>query len=207
MKKGTETKRKNMIWQGSLTPKGDNDRYVYKNIEDNLNVVMQSATQALMSDFDLEEGSPVAYITAKVTNPLPYFAERKGVSRTALELEKAFETFKDLCIKINEKVVFSPTVNTFCNFIAISPVTFRQMCNENTDRGEVASIIKSYLEDNLMHNILNGKVSTVGGIFVAKANMGMRDNDNQQVNIVNVNAETRTLEEILENFEKNRVRN
>lgn len=153
-------------------------------------------------DFDTSIGSGSAYLANKLFKPCKYFLNRKGRPREAEELAMAFDAFSEICIEANKYTVFAPTINTFCSFCNITTKTLKNMANENTDRGEIATMIIERLGDNIMQNILSGKVHPIGGIFIAKANFGMRDNDPPQTAIVNIQNTPQSVDEILKEIKE-----
>lgn len=180
----------------------------YYDIIDCLNEYNQKAASSLQNvDFDMLNGSVATFITTNIIKPLPYFEERRGERRTANELKMAFKGFKILVSYINEKCVYTPTLNTFCMYICCSTKTFKSMTYEESERGEIANEIKECIEETLLQNMLSGKTHPITSMFVAKANMGMRDNDNANVNILNVNGNSRSVDEILAEFNKNKLEN
>ena len=74
---------------------------------------------------------------------------------------------------------------------------------ENSEVGDVFKQIKDYLSENLMQNMLTGRVKEVSGIFIAKANFGMRDSEPANTNILNINSQPKDIEQILAELENN----
>lgn len=153
-------------------------------------------------DFEDAMGSNQLYISNKVIQPLNYFIITKGKQRTADEYAIAFNAFLEIIDMVNEKMTYTPTKNTFCRFLGISKSRFNALMAENNDTGDICRQINDFLEETLMQNMLGNRVGAVQGIFIAKANLGMRDSESQNLNVVNINAEPQTLSDILENFKK-----
>ena len=184
------------------------ENLTYYNVIDCINESNNEAAKTLQNvDFDTINGSAATYITTNIIRPLKYFEERRGERRTAEELKIAFQGFKILVSHINESCVYTPTLNTFCMYICCSTKTFRSMTYEESERGEIANEIKECIEESLLQNMLAGKTHPITSMFVAKANLGLRDNDNNNVNILNINGNSRSVDDILAEFNKNKVEN
>ncbi len=154
-------------------------------------------------DFEDDFGSTQMFVSNRVFQPLNYFKLKKNQNIEVEEYEKAFIVFKELVDKVNEKIIYTPLINTFCGFLGMSVDKFKYYSRENSERGELFRRILDYLGENLMQNMLGNRVGALQGIFIAKANLGMRDSEAPNVNIMNVTAEPRTLTEILEEFKQN----
>ena len=173
-------------------------------LAENLAEEKQKALVALREyDFDTSIGSGAAYITNSILVPCLYFSKRQGCPRTAAELAIAFNNFQEICAEANKYTVFVPTLNTFAAYCNITTKTLKNIANENNDRGNIASMIIEKLSDGIMQNIMTDKIHPIGGIFVAKANFGMRDNDPPQMAVVNVSAGNMSIDEIMADFNKN----
>lgn len=156
-------------------------------------------------NFAEDMGSTQMFIINQVIQPLNYFKKMYGITKSAEDYERAFECFKDIINQINEHITFTPTVNTFCKFLNISTITFNAYARQNSDIGDVFTRISDYLGDNIMQNMLGRRIDAIPGIFICKANLGMRDSESNNVNIINVNNQTKSLDEILADFKKNGV--
>lgn len=183
------------------------DSYIQKNeftMREHVQAAKESAIKLIQDhDFDSSIGSGAAYISNNVILPPEYFVSRQGVARTAEELAEAYNAFNEICNEANKYTVFAPTINTFCAFCCITTNTLKEIANERNERGKVATMILERLSDRLMQNIMSGKIQTIGGIFVAKANFGMRDNENTNINIVNVQNTPTSVDDILKEFTEN----
>lgn len=170
-----------------------------KSIENNIDLA-----QKLIDHHDFEDsmGSNQLYVSMRVIQPLDYFLANKGTHRTAGDYTVAFDGFLQIIDKVNEKMTYTPTLNTFCRFIAMSTERFKKISNENSEEGDVCKQIKDFLAEGLMQNMLGNRVGAVQGIFIAKSTLGMRDNEAPSVNVVNIHNESKSLEEILEDFNK-----
>lgn len=153
-------------------------------------------------DFEDAMGSNQLFVSNKVIQPLNYFLATKFQSRTAEEYALAFNGFLEIINIINEKMTYTPTVNTFCRYLGISKTRFDEISSLNNETGDVCRQIKDFLAETLMQNMLGNRVGAVQGIFIAKANLGMRDTEAPKLNIVTINNEPQSLDEILENFNK-----
>lgn len=156
-------------------------------------------------DFDTCVGAGGTYLINKILVPCEYMLIRQAQNRVLIaeELAYNFDTFIELCIEANKYTVFVPTINTFCSFCGISTSTLKSIANENNERGNIATMIIEKLGDGIMQNIISGKIHPIGGIFVAKANFGMRDNDAPQTAILNISNSTQSIDDIMREIKEN----
>jgi hypothetical protein len=152
-------------------------------------------------DFDEELGSKNLFILDNVLCPIGFFRDRIQRKFEIEDFIDVWQLFCYICREINKKTVFTPTVNTFCNFMNISSATFNSILLEKSERGEMCRFIKDTLADRLMQAMLEEKVPAIPSIFIAKANFGMRDNDAPVTNIV-VQEQHMSAQEILNEFKK-----
>ena len=152
-------------------------------------------------DFDEENGSKNLFILDNVLSPIGFFRDRLVKKFEVEDFVETWQLFCYLCKEINEKTVFVPTINTFCNFMNISTSSFCAIGNEESQRGEMVRNIKDTLADRLMQAMLEEKIPAVPSIFVAKANFGLRDNDTPVTNIV-VQEQHMTAQDIFNEFKK-----
>lgn len=167
-----------------------------------LSIIENTAVKAIKDhDFDSDMGSGNLFILDTVFRPITFFKDRLQRKLEIDDILAVWDLFLKLCREVNKYKSFSPTINTFCNFLNISRDTFTAICNENTDRGELCRFIKDTLADRFMQLMLDNKLPQIPAIFVAKANFGMRDSDAPVTNIV-MHEERMTVAEILEDFKK-----
>lgn len=173
--------------------------------ENRLKALELAKTRALDAlydhDFDNDSGSKNLFILDNVLAPIGFFKERIGRKFQVEDFVDTWKLFCFLCKEINEKTVFIPTINTFCNFMNISKASFDNILEEKTERGEICRYIRDTLADRLMQGMLENKIAAIPGIFIAKANYGMRDNDQPVTNIV-INEPHQSALEILNEFKK-----
>ncbi len=173
--------------------------------ENRLRALETAKTKALQAlydhDFDNDTGSKNLFILDNVLAPIGFFKERIGKKFEVEDFVDTWKLFCFLCKEINEKTIFVPTINTFCNFMNISKVSFDNILEEKTERGEICRYIKDTLADRLMQGMLENKIAAIPGIFIAKANYGMRDNEQPVTNIV-INEPHQSALEILNEFKK-----
>lgn len=173
--------------------------------ENRLRALETAKTRALDAlydhDFDNDTGSKNLFILDNVLAPIGFFKERIGKKFEVEDFVDTWKLFCFLCKEINEKTIFVPTINTFCNFMNISKVSFDNILEEKTERGEICRYIKDTLADRLMQGMLENKIAAIPGIFIAKANYGMRDNEQPVTNIV-INEPHQSALEILNEFKK-----
>lgn len=173
-------------------------------LEKDIKETKETAIQKIKEyDFDTSIGSGAAYISNSVLTPCKYFTDRRGRPRSAEELAVAYDVFQEITEEANKYTVFVPTLNTFAGFCCMTAKTLRDIANENNEKGNVAGIIIDRLSDGLMQNSMTSKIQPIAGIFVAKANFGMRDNETPQMAIVNVSNANLSVDEILADLKKN----
>lgn len=152
-------------------------------------------------DFDTDTGSKNLFILDNVFAPIGFFKDRFIKKFTFDDILEVWLTFLELCKELNEKTFFAPTLNTFCNFLNMSTTTFKTIMKEQSERGELCRYINDVLSDRFMQLMLEDKLPQIPSIFIAKANFGMRDNDQPVTNIV-VHEEYKSAMEILEELKK-----
>lgn len=154
-------------------------------------------------NFDADMGSTQMFIVNQVIQPMDYFILTKYKRKNVEDYELAFQTFREIIVEINKHIPFTPTLNTLCRFLNMSSDNYGNIVRENGELGELFKTMKDSLADNLMQNMLANRIGAPQGIFIAKANFGMRDDDPANINIVNVNSQReQSLEEILAEFNK-----
>lgn len=185
--------------------KDDKDKSLMNTAENRNMAVEMAKTKAVRAigdiDFDTFVGSKNLYILDNVFAPIGFFKDRFTKKFEFDDILEVWQAFLYLCKLLNEQTAFAPTLNTFCNFLNMSTTTFKSIMNENTDRGELCRYISDVLSDRFMQMMLEDKLPQIPSIFVAKANFGMRDNDQPVTNIV-VHEELKSAMDILEELKK-----
>lgn len=170
-----------------------------ESINDNKEMALQTINE---TDFEYYTGNTQMFVSNRVIQPLNYFKAKKGQRIDVEDYEKAYDAFCDIINKVNEKMPFTPIKNTFCRFIGIDTDKYNMYCKENSDRGEFFRKVNDNLGENVLQGMIGNRIAPVTGIFICKSNFGMRDNDGNTVNILNVNSEPKGLQEILEEYKK-----
>lgn len=180
------------------------DNFVFPcTIEESLEANKELALQILEeTDLEYYVGNTQMFITNKVIQPLNYFRANKGKRIELDDYIKAYDVFCEIINKVNEKMPFTPIKNTFCRFVSMDTDKFNMFSRENSDRGEFFRRINDNLGENVIQGMIGNRIAPITGIFICKSNFGMKDNEGSNVNIVNVNAQPKGLEEILEEFRK-----
>lgn len=176
------------------------DKSVYESIKNDAPRVDKA-----IADFDWDDlvKSPHLYVSNTIIKPLKYFVDHCKEDLNVNDYIKAYESFIELVQKVNEHCLYTPTLTGFCKYIYMSTYKFNALCMENSEVGDVFKQIKDYLSENLMQNMLTGRVKEVSGIFIAKANYGMRDSEPTNTNILTINTQTKSIDQILEELENN----
>lgn len=91
-----------------------------------------------------------------------------NVSYTPQELRIGFDLYLDMINKINEIKPFPPTVESFCNFMGISKVTYDSYLT-NYEKKDVMNYIQSYLLGVLATSSLTGELKEISSIYQQKA--------------------------------------
>lgn len=154
-------------------------------------------------DFQDDMGSAQTFISNVIIRPLDYFVAKRFQDVNVEDVRFAFDTFTDIILELNQKILFIPLKQTFCRYINISTSTFDHKLNEQNEMGDLFRMINDRLTGDYMQNLIMGRIGANQGIFGAKAIFGLRDNDPPVTNIVQVNAETRGLADILAEYKKN----
>lgn len=90
-----------------------------------------------------------------------------NISYTPQELRIGFDLYLDMINKINEIKPFPPTVESFCNFMGISKVTYDNYLVD-FERKDVMNFIHSYLLGVLAAGGLTGELKEISSIFIQK---------------------------------------
>lgn len=90
-----------------------------------------------------------------------------NISYTPQELRIGFDLYLDMINKINEIKPFPPTVESFCNFMGISKVTYDNYLVD-FERKDVMNFIHSYLLGVLAAGGLTGELREISSIFIQK---------------------------------------
>lgn len=177
----------------------------YKTIGEELALVVEKADVALQNpDLEMSTTNTAQKISSEVFAPLQFYSVRQNKNaRNADELREVYQLFCALVVKVQEKVAFTPTLCTFLRFANMSYVTFNHYMNQNSELGDVAQEIKNYLSEQTLQGIFGGTTKEISGIFTMKALYGFRENDQPNTQIVNINTQSRSVDEILAEFNKN----
>ena len=150
-------------------------------------------------------GSLQSFISNEVFTPCKYLVERKGQELNKDDYEMGFKSFRKLLKEINKVTVYTPTPITFSQFMGVTLQTFKNHANQNNERGDVARSIMDILTENHIQNMLSDKFHPVTGVFTAKSLYGLKDNENASVNILNINASQKSVDDILAEYNKTTI--
>lgn len=158
------------------------------------------------TDFMALRSNPVLWINNNIVKQMDYFKERMARRDNYWDenqLREAFEMLIDITNLLVDKVRYQPQIGDFCRIIGITQHTFNAWTNENNERGEQARYIQDYFKSMLLQAMATGDINPVAGSFIGKTTLGMKEDVGTQVN-VNVIGSDLTLDQIMENYEKNR---
>lgn len=153
------------------------------------------------TNFITDYASSTMLITDEILKPLDCFRGQKKTALDLWDLVNGYELFIELCKEINKKRVFSPTVNTFCHFMGLTNKRFCVMLREENERGEFCRYVKDHISEIFMQNMLDEKIPQIPSIFIAKANLDMRENDTTVANII-INNEHKSFEQIIKEYQE-----
>lgn len=108
-------------------------------------------------------------ITNRSTAPIDIIMRK---SYTPEELAFAFQIYKEMIAKINEKVPFPPNKTTFCQLLGISTVTYNNY-KQDAEKMEIMQIIDDYIVGNILTSAQVGQLEKITSIFSAKAQHGL----------------------------------
>ncbi len=151
-------------------------------------------------DFDSFEGNLQVYLSNRFFSTCEYLKKRNRRELTEEDYKVGFNAFYSVFSKLNEKTVFLPTSYTFAQFMGISEGTLRKHKNQNNERGAIVNMILDKLTENHLQTMQGDRINAVTGIFIAKAVHNLRDNDNQNINILNINSSTKSVEDIMAEY-------
>lgn len=100
-----------------------------------------------------------------------------GISKSfsSEELMIALEMYRQVIAKINEKIIYPPSIFTFCSFIGISTVTYNSY-KSDPDRAEVIQMIEDYIAGIQFTSSQIGKLKEITTIYGMKAIHGYYEN-------------------------------
>ena len=96
-------------------------------------------------------------------------------SFTPEELMIGLEMYRQVIAKVNEKVVYPPSIFTFCSFIGITSTTYNNY-KSDPDRAEVIQMIEDYISGIQFTSAQIGKIKEITTIFGMKAIHGFYEN-------------------------------
>lgn len=108
-------------------------------------------------------------ITSRCVSPVDIVSKK---TYTAEELAIAFQFYKEMIAKINEKVSFPPNKLTFCQLLGISSTTYNNY-KEDPEKAEIMQIIDDYILGNILTSAQVGQLEKITSIFTAKAQHGL----------------------------------
>ena len=118
------------------------------------------------------------------------------VGYSSKELFILLEAYQELINKINEKILYIPSIGSFCSFAGISSSTYKSYLNSQDEaKREAMTMIDDYIKQMLLDSSKMRKTDAATSIFVAKAEHSMTEaispnliNYNNQVSLESVNS-------------------
>lgn len=151
-------------------------------------------------DFESFEGNLQVYISNTFFQTCEYFKNRHHQELTKEDYEIGFNAFNKVLSKLNEKTVYNATTYTFSQFMGIAERTLKKHSEQNNPRGNVVRLILDKLAENHLQTLQGDRINAVSGIFIAKAVHGLRDNENPNINILNINSSSKSVEDIMAEY-------
>lgn len=135
--------------------------------------------------------------------PLRFYSTMTNkYNRTASDLQETFDCFKRILREVQKSCAYTPTLCTFLQFANMTDITFRNYLEMKNEMGDVAHSIKNFLSEQTIQGVWGGTTKEISGIFTMKAMYGFRENEQPQTNIININSQERSVEDILSEFNK-----
>ena len=177
----------------------------YEEFEKDLEVYKENALEEL-EDFDFEgfEGNLQAHISNKFFCTCDYLKKRKGQELTKDDYEIGFNAFYEILNKLNERTVYNATTFTFAQFMGIAVDTLKKHADQNNERGNTVRFILDRLTENHLQTMQGDRINAVTGIFIAKAVHRLKDNETPNVNILNINASQKSVEDIMLEYQNSK---
>ena len=175
-----------------------------KNIDDFTASLQERVKESIkiVNDIDTDEfqGSLPSHIVINVFKPCDYLKNRRNKEYNDEDYRVGFECFMQILEKLNKVVSFTPTPITFAQFMGITKQTFKLHAEEQTDRGAEARRIWDILTEIHTQNMYANAINPVVGIFTGKALLGLRDNENPNINIMNVTTTQKSVDDIINDY-------
>ena len=144
-----------------------------KTLLSNIYIKAEEVSKELEKVLDDTSGLTSAQIFNLITNrcvsPVDIITKK---TYTAEELAIAFQLYKEMIAKINEKVTFPPNKLTFCQLLGISSATYNNY-KEDPEKADVMQIIDDYILGNILTSAQVGQLEKITSIFAAKAQHGL----------------------------------
>lgn len=94
---------------------------------------------------------------------------------TTEELLIGLEMYRKVIAKINERVVYPPSIFTYCSFLGITTTTYNNYKND-PDRAEVIQMVEDYISGIQFTSAQTGKIKEITTIYGMKAIHGYYEN-------------------------------
>lgn len=138
-------------------------------IQKKANDVSQELENVLKNSSGLTSTQIFNLITNRSTASIDVISKK---SYTPEELVIAFQIYKNMIAKINEKVSFPPNKTTFCQLLGISTTTYSNY-RQNPDKMEIMQIIDDYIVGNILTSAQVGQLEKISSIFATKSQHGL----------------------------------
>lgn len=148
--------------------------------------------------------STAQWIKHSFLKTIPCFADTRIREYTVDTLHICFSVFKEIIRLINEEHKYYPTTADFCTFIGCTTVSFNAWARGTGEKSTLINKVLDYLRGGIMQGMLHNEVFGMNGMFIGKADLGMREGDNQ-VNILNATFTETSIEDILKEYQANKI--
>lgn len=103
----------------------------------------------------------------------------RGIYYNNEQLEKLYECYLNIVTIINQKIIYVPTLQDFCDFVGVLRTTFdKWTLSEDEDRRALINSIVSSIGDIQMTASQTGKIQAIPTIFRMKAEHNMVEASN-----------------------------
>jgi hypothetical protein len=168
------------------------ERELFEKEKENLPVLLESRLQAIETALATELDDITGLTEPRIHQLIARNANGL-VGYSAKELMIVFEAYRDLIVKINEKVLFAPTMKNFCAFAGFSTHTFKNyLQSPDEEKRNVAQMVEDYISDMSLAGAKMRRFEPASTIYELKSVHGQAEAVNPQFvnlgNQVNVNS-------------------
>ena len=115
-----------------------------------------------------------------------YYSTNANVGYTPTELMIVFEAYKEVIVKVNEIVLFVPSMSNFCAYAGFSTITFKNnLVSPDDDKRNAYNMINDYIIEMTLSASKMRKTDASSSIFELKSVHQMSEATQAQVITVN----------------------